>query len=146
MPKLERLASEAVPLTLAVRSSSCIGCPPRPAGHHTCGLSTPITGKVTVFFSCAARETSWLTGLPATVPDTVVRTGASESLRTSAFAVRSAWSSAGTFSFVTTCAPRSATGPLCRTTISRASPMFWSGGVCAQSIQPIDRSLFGSLG
>ena len=114
------------------------------AGHHSCGLSIPVTGKVTVFFSFAASETVWLMARPATVPDTVAETATEESLRTSAFTVRSAWVSDGRL--VTTWPPRRATGPLRRTSTSRTMPMFWSGGVCAQSIQPMDRSLFGSLG
>src|SRR6266496_252120 len=88
-PTLVCAVSDTVPDTAALRSRSYSGWPPIPAGHHSCGLSTPTTPTVTVLFSLAARDTVVLIGRPATVPDTTADTAPAESLRTTAFAVRS---------------------------------------------------------
>lgn len=103
--------------------------------------------KVTVFVSCAARETVLLKEASGPMlPDTVAVTGAFVSLRARALTVRSAEASEGTASSVTTCASRSATGPPRRTRTSRTMPMFWSGGGWSQSNQPMVRFLVGTLG
>src|SRR2546421_7001933 len=116
-----------------------------PTGHHTFGLSSG-TANVSVLVWFAVRSTAWLTGKPATVPATVAWTAEPELLRTSVFTVRSAWFSAGTASLVSTWLLRRDTAPSRRTRTSRTMPMFLSGGVCTQSIQPIVRFLLGSLG
>ncbi len=102
--------------------------------------------KATVFVWWAASGTCRVNVVAPMRPVISAVTAAPVSLRARIFTVRSAEASDGTASRVTTCASRSATGPPRRTTTSRTMPMFRSAGGWSQSIQPMVRFLFGSLG